>query len=130
LFQPLRHSLERLRNATKANFKDDDKRLKNIKTSLIAIGNFIKAQGASSLEARLWDYVSDNYWPQAKKAEKRVSGSKLEIMYTKISEKDAAGGVKDAQANGEASHIKTGTNGASTKIKTETEQGSSGQGRA
>ncbi|TKA76526.1 hypothetical protein B0A49_02920 [Cryomyces minteri] len=92
--------------------------------SLIAIGNFIKAQGAPSLEARLWDYVSDNYWPQAKKAEKRVSGSKLETMYTKISEKDAAGGAKeaptvpDALADGEASQIKAETNGVSKKLKT------------
>ena len=40
------------------------------------------------------DYVADNYWPQAKKESKRVTGVKIQDLYSKMYEKENAGKSK------------------------------------
>jgi len=36
------------------------------------------------------DYVADNYWPQAKKASKRVTGVKILELYAKMYSKESS----------------------------------------
>ncbi|KAK4999651.1 ATP-dependent DNA helicase Hrp3 [Elasticomyces elasticus] len=131
MFAVMKPNLVRVSGATKAQVPDDDKRLKIIKVEIINIGNFIKAhvrdgkELSADLEERLWNYVSEAYWPQAKKVEKRVSGLKLKMMYEKlISKESSAGSVGSAgshpkhAANGEGPSHRSITNGsvATTKV--------------
>ncbi|KAK3672268.1 ATP-dependent DNA helicase Hrp3 [Recurvomyces mirabilis] len=94
--QPISERLKPLITATKKNVPDDDKRLKMIKSGLLAIGSHILSQaqaaGLREHEEKIWDYVSLNHWPQSKTAEKRVSGPKLRDMHKKLGGKDTAAG--------------------------------------
>lgn len=113
LFKPIRQGLVRVRDATRANVPDDNKRLAIIKQELIKTGEFIKElarDGGPAKQLKLWyvnllviygtsanshsrDFISKEYWPQAKKAEKFVSGQKLQDMYVKMAAKD----IRDAK---------------------------------
>lgn len=130
IFEPIKSSLVRVAGATRNKIPDDDSRLKMIKQGLIAIGNFINQKvrdGHGSLEETFWTFVAENHWPQAKKAEKKVSGPKLRDMYKKVAGKDAgkdaASGTKTSPmkpkaTNGEAPAT-AATNGSTPKVKTE-----------
>ena len=88
----------KVQGAQKKFIPDDEKRLKIIKQSLLAIGNRItvdlhnapNATGMPKLEDQLWEYISNRHWPQSAKENKRVSGTKLRDMYVKIAGKDKA----------------------------------------
>ena len=94
ILDPISSALVRVSGATKKKIPEEDARLKMIKQGIVTIGNHISAQvrdvGQSSMEDKLWDYVSERYWPQSKQLEKRVSGKKLMDMYKKIAGKDNA----------------------------------------
>jgi chromodomain-helicase-DNA-binding protein 1 len=91
--EPINSTLLKVSGATKKRMPDDDARLKIIKQGLVTIGGHINAQvpqHGQDLVDKLWDYVSEYHWPQAKAADKRVPGHKLRDMYKKISGKDNA----------------------------------------
>ncbi|EME50139.1 hypothetical protein DOTSEDRAFT_68860 [Dothistroma septosporum NZE10] len=94
ILDPISSALAKVNGATKKKIPDDDERLKMIKAGLLTIGNHINAQvrnnGQASMEDKMWDHVSEHYWPQSKSSDKRVSGRKLRDMYKKISGKDSA----------------------------------------
>lgn len=85
-------TLLKVSTASKKRMPDNDARLKLIKQGIVTIGNHINAQvpqnGKEMIDV-LWDYVSDHHWPQSKDPEKRVSGTKLRDMYTRIAGKDS-----------------------------------------
>ena len=132
LLDPISAALVRVSGATKKKIPEDDTRLKMIKQGLVAIGNHINAQvkdgGQSSLEDKLWDYVSEHHWPQSKQHEKRVSGHKLRDMYKKIAGKDNAAAIAKTtptkpKPDNDAAPAKTAapssTNGTVTTAKKE-----------
>ena len=96
LLEPVTEQLQKVQGAQKKYIPDDEKRLKIIKQSLLAIGNRItvdlrhapNAAGMMKLEDQLWEYISKRHWPQSAKENKRVSGTKLRDMYVKIAGKD------------------------------------------
>ncbi|KXL48029.1 hypothetical protein M433DRAFT_63456 [Acidomyces richmondensis BFW] len=92
LLEPISSHLARVNGATKKKIPDNDTRLLMIKNSLVAIGHHINSQardgGFVALEEKMWQYVSDHYWPQSKQEDKRVSGQKLKDMFEKIAGKD------------------------------------------
>lgn len=94
IFEPIEPTLVKVAGATKKKMPENEARLKMIKMGLVAIGNHINTQvtnnGHASLEGNMWEFISEHHWPQAKLAEKRVSGDKLRDMYKKISGKDNA----------------------------------------
>lgn len=94
LLAPVSDHLARAFGAQKKKIPDDMTRLKIIKVSLVGIGNHVtnhpSVKGNSSLEDKLWEFVSDRHWPQSTKDSKRVSGKKLRDMYVKITGKDSA----------------------------------------
>lgn len=104
LLEPVTEHLEKVQGAQKKFIPDDEKRLKIIKQSLLAIGNRItvdlhnapNATGMPKLEDQLWEYISKRHWPQSAKENKRVSGTKLRDMYVKIAGKDKS---KDGTAS-------------------------------
>lgn len=109
---PINEHLAKAHGAQKKKIPDDMTRLKIIKVSLVAIGNHIfnhpNIKDNSSLEASLWDFVSDRHWPQSTKESKRVSGKKLRDMYIKIAGKDAAPKTtsRPSASNGSSGDIK------------------------
>jgi chromodomain-helicase-DNA-binding protein 1 len=110
---PIQSDLTWVIGVTKKNYPDSEDRLQRIKKGLMIIGNHIDSQvregGFVALEEGMWQYVSERYWPQAKKEETRVSGKKLKDMYTKIKERKSSD-VGSARVKGEASNgVKSST---------------------
>lgn len=105
IFEPIHSTLVKVTGATKKKMPEDDARLKMIKMGLVAIGNHINSQvtnnGHAAIEDKMWDYVSEHHWPQAKSKsnDKRVSGHKLRDMYKKISGKDNAANAARSSPN-------------------------------
>ena len=99
ILDPISAALGRVSGANRKKIPDDDMRLKILKEALLKVGNHITAQvrdpAYAALEDRLWGYVSEHHWPQAKQQEKRVPGHKLRDMYSRIAGKDSA---KDSAA--------------------------------
>lgn len=112
IFEPIISNLIRVSGATKKKIPDNDERLKQIKQGLVAIGNHINSEmrhrDDKPHEDKLWNYVSENYWPQSKSAENRVAGDKLRDMYRKINGKDQA---KDQAKAASADKVPNGTGG-------------------
>ena len=83
ILDPISSALAKVNGATKKKIPDDDERLKMIKAGLLTIGNHINAQvhndGQTPMEDKMWDHVSEHYWPQSKSNDKRVSGRKLGV---------------------------------------------------
>ncbi|KAK3704274.1 ATP-dependent DNA helicase Hrp3 [Vermiconidia calcicola] len=130
---PISATLTKVSGSNKKKIPDDDLRLKIIKQSIVTIGNHInlcvRGSGNAALEDKLWNYVSEHHWPQAKQAEKRVPGNKLKEMYKKISSKDnaaAAGSkttptkVKPKPIADVAGRAGMSTNGTASSVKKET----------
>ncbi|KAI7362566.1 SNF2 family DNA-dependent chromodomain-containing ATPase [Hortaea werneckii] len=115
ILDPIAAQLIKVNGATKKKIPDDDTRLKMIKQGLVAIGNHIGTKvreggEAAKLELKIWDYVSNYYWPQSKQADKRVSGDKLKAMYKKIAGKNATTSpqVKKASPPGDRAGVANG----------------------
>jgi chromodomain-helicase-DNA-binding protein 1 len=87
-FKPIRDDLKKVADVTKENFPNKAERASELRRLLNKIGDFINSnlQGEntgslSSLETRLWHYVSVHYWPN-----KDAGGAKLQEMYHKLIE--------------------------------------------
>ncbi|KAF2706596.1 chromodomain helicase-like protein [Pleomassaria siparia CBS 279.74] len=97
--RPVRDNLGRLKKATNKNYPAKENLIKTLKTELIAIGNFIRAETREKpeLEERLWIHTVSNYWPNVKVTVPQVKG-----MYTKMlsQEMNAKQGGQNGQANG------------------------------
>ncbi|KAL7772143.1 hypothetical protein CFE70_002096 [Pyrenophora teres f. teres 0-1] len=98
--RPVRDNLSRLKKATPKNYPQKDAMVKVLKTELIAIGNFIRAETRDNpeLEERLWGYTITNHWPRPGVTVPAIKG-----MYNKMlsSEKPAAGTTAtNGQKNG------------------------------
>ncbi|KAI4715982.1 SNF2 family DNA-dependent chromodomain-containing ATPase [Aureobasidium sp. EXF-10727] len=87
IVEPIRDCLGRIRKATKSHIPDDKERANSLKESLQTAGKFFKQKAAEKgkiVEDKLWDYLAETWWPQAKNVEKRTSGQKLRTLYEKI----------------------------------------------
>ncbi|CAD0107356.1 unnamed protein product [Aureobasidium uvarum] len=85
--EPIRDCLGRIRKATKSHIPDDKERANSLKESLQTAGKFFKQKAVEkgkTVEDKLWDYLAETWWPQAKNVEKRTSGQKLRTLYEKI----------------------------------------------
>ncbi|KAL1306662.1 hypothetical protein AAFC00_005335 [Neodothiora populina] len=92
LVEPIRDCLIRVKKATKTHVPDDKDRANILKDSLQTAGKFFETQGkreGGAVEEKLWNYLSENYWPQNKSADKRTTGSKLKSLFQKIAAKNA-----------------------------------------
>ncbi|OCL09033.1 chromo domain-containing protein 1 [Glonium stellatum] len=101
--RPVRDQLERLKN-WKSN--PETTRTKVLKSSLIAVGNFIRAEvrDQPSLENRLWEFVVKRYWTVKRTAEQ------MQSMYNKlVAQETGAKSESSPKANGQV-------NGATTKV--------------
>ncbi|EYE91202.1 chromatin-remodeling ATPase CHD1 [Aspergillus ruber CBS 135680] len=83
-FKPIREDLKKVSAVTKENFANKLERASELRRLLGLIGDFIRKtlhgeKSLHSLEVRLWDYVSVNYWPN-----KDAGGAKLREMYQKL----------------------------------------------
>ncbi|ODM21846.1 hypothetical protein SI65_02690 [Aspergillus cristatus] len=83
-FKPIREDLKKVSAVTKENFSNKMERASELRRLLGLIGDFIRKtlhgeKSLHSLEVRLWDYVSVNYWPN-----KDAGGAKLREMYQKL----------------------------------------------
>ncbi|PWY81934.1 hypothetical protein BO70DRAFT_292423 [Aspergillus heteromorphus CBS 117.55] len=101
-FKPIRENLKKVSAVTKENFPNKAERATELRRLLGKIGEFIgqnlRGEGSvTSLETRLWQYVSLNYWPN-----KEAGGSKLQEMYHKlIAARKEAAATKRVTSNGE-----------------------------
>ncbi|KAI2825290.1 chromatin-remodeling ATPase CHD1 [Aspergillus niger CBS 101883] len=100
-FKPIRENLKKVSAVTKENFPNKAERATELRRLLGKVGEFIgqnlKGQGSmTSLETRLWQYVSVHYWPN-----KDAGGAKLQEMYHKLiaARKEAA--ASKPASNGE-----------------------------
>ncbi|CAC9894770.1 unnamed protein product [Aureobasidium pullulans] len=87
IVEPIRDCLGRIRKATKSHIPDDKERANSLKESLQTAGKFFKQKAAEkgkTVEDKLWDYLAETWWPQAKNKDKRTSGQKLRTLYEKI----------------------------------------------
>ncbi|THW26048.1 SNF2 family DNA-dependent chromodomain-containing ATPase [Aureobasidium pullulans] len=87
IVEPIRDCLGRIRKATKSHIPDDKERANSLKESLQTAGIFFKQKAAEkgkTVEDKLWDYLAETWWPQAKNKDKRTSGQKLRTLYEKI----------------------------------------------
>ncbi|KAH0284357.1 SNF2 family DNA-dependent chromodomain-containing ATPase, partial [Aureobasidium sp. EXF-3399] len=87
IVEPIRDCLGRIRKATKSHIPDDKERANSLKESLQTAGKFFKQKAAEkgkTVEDKLWDYLAETWWPQAKNVDKRTSGQKLRTLYEKI----------------------------------------------
>jgi chromodomain-helicase-DNA-binding protein 1 len=126
LFDPISNTLVKVSGATKKKIPEDDVRLKLIKHGLMTIGNHINLQvrdkNLTTLEEKLWEYVSDNYWPQSKQQDKRVPGHKLRDMFKKLAGKESAAGKTSGSKSKPAGDGSTSTphvNGTTSNVKKE-----------
>jgi len=66
-------------------------------------------------------HVADNYWPQAKKSEKRVQGPKLKELYLKMAVKESNGSAFKAEKSEQPMKTETAPIKMETApVKTET----------
>lgn len=101
--RPVRDQLERLKNWKSY---PETTRTKVLKSSLIAVGNFIRAEvrDQPSLENRLWEFVVKRYWTVKRTAEQ------MESMYNKlVAQETGAKNESSPKANGQV-------NGVTTKV--------------
>ncbi|KAJ5091878.1 SNF2-related protein [Penicillium alfredii] len=89
-FKPIVMNLKEVSMITAKNYPNKAERAQKLRNTLVKIGEFIHhtlegEHAMPSLERRLWDYVSLNYWPN-----KDASGSKLQQMYEKVMEASKA----------------------------------------
>ncbi|KAJ5587722.1 Chromodomain helicase hrp3 [Penicillium hispanicum] len=85
-FKPIVPNLKQVSQITAKNYPNKAERALKLRNTIVKIGEFIRdtlegQQSMPSLEVRLWDYVSVNYWPN-----KEASGSKLQQMFQKVQE--------------------------------------------
>ncbi|KAJ6023151.1 hypothetical protein N7499_008473 [Penicillium canescens] len=85
-FKPIVANLKQVSMITAKNYPSKNERAQKLRLTLVKIGEFIRntlegSQSMPSLEVRLWDYVSLNYWPN-----KEASGAKLQQMFNKVME--------------------------------------------
>ncbi|KAJ5691270.1 hypothetical protein N7488_012005 [Penicillium malachiteum] len=86
VFKPIVGILDNVSKITAKNYPDKSKRAHELRTTIMKIGEFIREtlgsdKAMASLEKRLWDYVSVNYWPN-----REVTGTKLQTMFQKVQE--------------------------------------------
>lgn len=86
VFKPIVGILDNVSKITAKNYPDKSKRAHELRTTIMKIGDFIREtlggdKPMASLEKRLWDHVSVNYWPN-----REVTGSKLQAMFQKVQE--------------------------------------------
>ncbi|KAJ5151980.1 SNF2-related protein [Penicillium capsulatum] len=89
-FKPIVPNLKQVSMITAKNYPNKGERAQKLRNTLVKIGDFIRStlegeQTMPSLERRLWDHVSVNYWPN-----KDASGSKLQQMFEKVQEASKA----------------------------------------
>jgi len=89
-FKPIVANLKQVSMITAKNYPSKNERAQKLRLTLVKIGEFIRntlegSQSMPSLEVRLWDYVSLNYWPN-----KEASGAKLQQMFNKVMEASKA----------------------------------------
>jgi chromodomain-helicase-DNA-binding protein 1 len=89
-FKPIVANLKQVAMITAKNYPSKNERAQKLRLTLVKIGEFIRntlegSQSMPSLEVRLWDYVSLNYWPN-----KEASGAKLQQMFNKVMEASKA----------------------------------------
>ncbi|CAI7640933.1 unnamed protein product [Penicillium crustosum] len=89
-FKPIVANLKQVSMITAKNYPSKNERAQKLRLTLVKIGEFIRntlegSQSMPSLEVRLWDYVSLNYWPN-----KDASGAKLQQMFNKVMEASKA----------------------------------------
>ncbi|KAF9696258.1 hypothetical protein EKO04_006107 [Ascochyta lentis] len=98
--RPVRDNLSRLKKATAKNYPQKETMVKVLKTELIAIGNFIRAETRDNveLEERLWNYMVNNHWPRTGVTVPQVKG-----MYSKMrsSEMNGKQSATPQQSNGQ-----------------------------
>ncbi|KAJ5246886.1 Chromodomain helicase hrp3 [Penicillium chermesinum] len=83
-FRPIVDNLRRVSTITAKNYPSKTERAQKLRNTIVKIGDFIKDnlggnQPMPSLERRLWDYVSVNYWPN-----KEASGAKLQQIFERV----------------------------------------------
>ncbi|OOQ90538.1 Chromodomain helicase hrp1 [Penicillium brasilianum] len=93
-FRPIVPNLKQVTMITAKNYPNKHERALKLRNTIVKIGKFIRntlegEQSMPSLERRLWDYVSSNYWPN-----KEASGSKLQQMFDKVMEASKADSEK------------------------------------
>ncbi|KAJ5893946.1 Chromodomain helicase hrp3 [Penicillium taxi] len=89
-FKPIVPNLKQVSMITAKNYPEKADRARKLRNTIVKIGEFIDStlegqQSMPSLERRLWDYVSVNYWPN-----KEASGAKLQQMFMKVQEASKA----------------------------------------
>ncbi|CAL5870909.1 uncharacterized protein PFLUO_LOCUS5150 [Penicillium psychrofluorescens] len=89
-FKPIVQNLKQVTMITAKNYPNKAERAQKLRSTIVKIGEFIHntlegSRPMPSLETRLWEYVSLNYWPN-----KEASGSKLQQMYEKVMEASKA----------------------------------------
>ncbi|KAJ5135864.1 Helicase C-terminal [Penicillium bovifimosum] len=89
-FKPIVPNLKQVSMITAKNYPNKNERAQKLRLTLVKIGEFIRttlegSESMPSLEVRLWDYVSLNYWPN-----KDASGAKLQQMFNKVMEASKA----------------------------------------
>ncbi|EPS32190.1 hypothetical protein PDE_07150 [Penicillium oxalicum 114-2] len=97
-FRPILPNLRQVSMITAKNYPNKHERALKLRSTIVKIGKFIRGtlegeQSMPSLERRLWDYVSANYWPN-----KEASGTKLQQMFDKVM--DAGKAEKEKSSNG------------------------------
>ncbi|PTU22521.1 hypothetical protein P175DRAFT_0136012 [Aspergillus ochraceoroseus IBT 24754] len=102
-FKPIREDLKKVAAVTKENFPNKAERASELRRLLNKIGGFIGSNlkgensvSMSSLETRLWHYVSVHYWPN-----KDAGGAKLQEMYHKLSDVHKKAAAAKATSNGD-----------------------------
>ncbi|KAL4879527.1 SNF2 family N-terminal domain-containing protein [Aspergillus karnatakaensis] len=102
-FKPIREDLKKVANVTKDNFQNKAERASELRRLLNKIGDFINSNlrgensvSLSSLETRLWSYVSVHYWPN-----KDAGGAKLQEMYHKLIDVNKKAAEAKSASNGD-----------------------------
>ncbi|KAG9199817.1 hypothetical protein G6514_007931 [Epicoccum nigrum] len=98
--RPVRDNLSRLKKATAKNYPQKDIMIKVLKTELIAIGNFIRAETRDNaeLEERLWNYTVNNHWPRTGVTVTQVKGMYSKMRSSEMNNKQPA---TPQQSNGQ-----------------------------
>ncbi|KAL2836000.1 SNF2 family N-terminal domain-containing protein [Aspergillus pseudoustus] len=101
-FKPIREDLKKVSSVTKDNFPNKNERAQELRHILNRIGGFIsenlqgeKSDARSSLETRLWNYVSIHYWPN-----KDAEGTRLRDMYNRLAEVNKKAAAAQVSSNG------------------------------
>ncbi|OJJ63421.1 hypothetical protein ASPSYDRAFT_53112 [Aspergillus sydowii CBS 593.65] len=102
-FKPIRDDLKKVADVTKDSFPNKAERATELRRLLNKIGDFIVSNlggensvSLSSLETRLWHYVSAHYWPN-----KDAGGAKLQEMYHKLIDVHKKAAAAKVSSNGD-----------------------------